>query len=97
MGDERKIFMKKLLCLCLCIVMTVALFAGCSRQPDLSYAVTGTVNGETKEFPVGPYRYYVQWMTDYYYAYLTYIASQSQKEISWTEMLADTSRGESRA
>lgn len=83
--------MKKLLCLCLVVVMTAALFVGCSRQPDLSYAITGTVDGETKEFPVGPYRYYVQWMTDYYYAYLTYIASQSNKEFTWTEMLADTS------
>ncbi len=75
----------------LVLVLTAALFVGCSNTPDLSYAVTGTVNGETKEFPVGPYRYYVQWMTDYYYAYLSYIASQSNSKVTWTEMLADKS------
>ena len=83
--------MKKLLSLLLVVVLSVAVFAGCSGKKDLSYAVTGTVNGETKEFPVGPYRYYVQWMTDYYYAYLSYIASQSNSKKTWTEMLADKS------
>ncbi len=83
--------MKKIFALLLVAAMTVALFAGCSNKPDLSYAVTGTINGESREFSVGPYRYYVQWMTDYYYAYLSYIASQSNKELSWTQMLQDTS------
>ncbi|MBO5214465.1 MAG: hypothetical protein J6B86_06820 [Clostridia bacterium] len=83
--------MKNVLSLLLVLILTAAVFAGCSDKKDLSYAVTGTVNGETKEFPVGPYRYYVQWMTDYYYAYLSYIASQSNSKMTWTEMLADTS------
>ncbi len=83
--------MKKILSLILVTVLTVALFAGCKSKSDLSYAVTGTVNGETKEFSVGAYRYYVQWMTDYYYAYLSYIASQSNTDLSWTQMLQDTS------
>ncbi len=83
--------MKKILCVLLVLVMAATLFAGCSNKPNLSYAVTGTVDGEKKEFPVGPYRYYVQWMTDYYYAYLSYIASQSNAKVTWTEMLADKS------
>ena len=83
--------MKKAVSILLLLVMTATLFVGCSQKPDLSYAITGTVNGETKEFPVGPYRYYVQWMTDYYYAYLTYLASENNSKMSWTEMLADTS------
>ncbi len=73
------------------LVLAGVLFSGCTSKPDLSYAITGTVNGEAQQFPVGPYRYYVQWMTDYYYAYLSYIASQTDKEMKWTEMLADTS------
>ncbi len=83
--------MKKLIALLLAALLTVALFAGCSGKEDLSYAVTGTLNGETREFSTGAYRYYVQWMTDYYYAYLSYIASQSNKELSWSQMLQDTS------
>ena len=90
-GLKGNFLMKKVLSLFLVLVLATAIFAGCSKKADLSYAVTGTVNGETKEFPVGPYRYYVQWMTDYYYAYLSYIASQSNTKMTWTEMLADKS------
>ncbi len=83
--------MKKVLSLLLVVLLAAALFAGCSKGPDISYAVTGTVDGETREFPVGPYRYYVQWMTDYYYAYLSSMAAQMDKKLTWTEMLADKS------
>ncbi len=83
--------MKKVLSLCLALLLVCSVFAGCNRKPDISYIITGTVDGESKEFPVAPYRYYVQWMTDYYYAYLTSLAAQMEKKMSWTEMLADKS------
>ncbi len=83
--------MKKLLALVLALLLILTVFAGCNRKPDLSYIVTGTVDGESREFPIGPYRYYVQWMTDYYYAYLSTIAAQMEKEMSWIDMLADKS------
>ncbi|MBQ1965792.1 MAG: hypothetical protein II348_03870 [Clostridia bacterium] len=83
--------MKKVLSLFLALLLMLTVFAGCNRKPDLSYIVTGTVDGESRNFPIGPYRYYVQWMTDYYYAYLSTMAAQMDKKMSWTDMLADTS------
>ena len=83
--------MKKVLSLVLAILMMLTVFVGCNRGPDLSYIVTGTVNGESQNFPIGPYRYYVQWMTDYYYAYLSTLAAQMEKEMKWTDMLQDKS------
>ncbi len=90
-ADERVFLMKKVISLILVAVMAVMLFAGCSKSPDLSYVITGTVDGENKKFETGPYRYYIQWMTDYYYAYVGSIASQLKQEMDWKKMLADTS------
>lgn len=83
--------MKKLLALILAVLMTVSLFAGCTGgEPDTSYAITAKVNGETVTFPVEPYLYYLQWMRDYYYAYMQTVAAQSQKKLNWEEVLKST-------
>ena len=81
--------MKKFFALLLAMILVVGMLAGCNGKADLTYAVSGTVNGESRKFAVGPYRYYVQWMTDYYYAYIMTMAAQANKKVSWTEMLAD--------
>ena len=83
--------MKKVLSLILAAVCAITLLAGCNKGPDLSYAATGTLNGEEQKFSAGPYRFYVQWMNDYYYSYFTTMAAQMEKKITWTDMLADTS------
>ena len=56
--------MKKFFALLLAMILVVGMLAGCNGKADLTYAVSGTVNGESRKFAVGPYRYYVQWMTD---------------------------------
>ena len=84
--------MKKWIALVLVFVFAAGIFAGCGNNtPDLSYAITATRNGSTERFPVGPYRYYVQWWNDSYYANLTTIAAQMQQNMDWKTMLADTS------
>lgn len=83
--------MKKAVALLMAVLFTVAVFVGCSgKKQDLSYVITGTVNGESKEFPAGPYRYYIQWMNDYYYAYVNTVAEQMEQKIDWATMLGDT-------
>ena len=82
--------MKKVLALLLILVMTATMLFGCTPAPDASYAITATVNGEQVKYPVGPYRYYVQWMTDYYYAYINTVASQMQQKLNWEQVLAST-------
>lgn len=84
--------MKKAVALLMAVLLIVSVLVGCAgKKQDLSYVITGTVDGESKEFPVGPYRYYVQSMSDYYYAYVNTLAQQMEKKIEWSEMLADTS------
>lgn len=83
--------MKKILSLCLAVILSATVFVGCNKEPDLSYVTTGTVNGETQKFATGPYRFYVQWMSDYYYAYVSTMATQMNTQLNWTQMLSDTS------
>lgn len=84
--------MKKLFSLLIIFALCISVFTGCTgNDPDLSYAATGTIDGEAKEFATGPYRFYVQWMNDYYYAYFKTMAAQIEKEMNWSQMLGDTS------
>lgn len=83
--------MKKLIALFLAVLMTAAVLVGCTGADDsLTYAVTAKKNGESVNYPVEPYLYYLQWMRDYYYSYFTTVAAQSNQKLNWENVLSST-------
>ena len=82
--------MKKILSLVLVLVLTCTALFGCSSEPDTSYIVSVNVNGETVTYPVEPYRFYLQWVRDYWYSSISAIASNTTGVPSWAELLERT-------
>lgn len=82
--------MKKILSLVLVLLLTCAALFGCSSEPDASYIVSVNVNGETVTYPVEPYRFYLQWVRDYWYSSISAIASNTTGVPSWAELLERT-------
>lgn len=85
--------------------MTAVLFAGCSgaegsdaykmtnqeKESEISYILTTKENGEEVQYGKAPYLYYLQWLRDYYYAYITSLSSQlGSNAPTWAEMLEST-------
>lgn len=86
--------MKKIIALILVAVLCAGLFAGCASDNNLdSYAITAVVDGKEVQYPAGPYRYYLQWSHDYWYAYMTTLYGQSGQTLDWSAMLQQSLSG----
>jgi len=82
--------MKRALALVLALLMACSVLFGCSQEPDTSYIISVKKDGETVEYPVEPYRYYLQWLRDFWYANIAAMTSGASNVPSWEELLART-------
>lgn len=82
--------MKKTIALLLAFVLSCTLFSACNQEKpaDTSYIVTSSADGADAVYPTSLYRFFVQWLTDYYYDLASSSATASGGTLNWEPMLA---------